>query len=42
MLMKELCSFAWVNETYRGVLPDLPWARSRLATSVASTSAVNA
>mgnify|MGYP003452208918 FL=1 len=42
MLMKELCSFAWVNETYRGVLPDLPWARSRLATGVASTSAVNA
>ena len=42
MLMKELCSFAWVNETYGGALPDLPWARSRLATSVASTSAVNA
>ena len=42
MLMKELCRFAWVNETDRGVLPDLPWARSRLATGVASTSAVNA
>jgi uncharacterized protein len=25
MLMKELCSYEWVAETYRGQLPDLPW-----------------
>ena len=30
MLMKELCSYPWVRETYGDALPDLPWARSRL------------
>ena len=26
MLMKELCSYPWVRETYGGRLPDAPWA----------------
>ena len=26
MLMKELCSYAWVRDTYGDALPDLPWA----------------
>lgn len=25
MLMKELCSYAWVRETYGDALPDVPW-----------------
>ncbi|KGQ19685.1 Acetyltransferase [Lysobacter dokdonensis DS-58] len=25
MLMKELCSYAWVRETYGDALPDAPW-----------------
>lgn len=25
MLMKELCSYPWVAQTYGGKLPDLPW-----------------
>jgi len=25
MLMKEMCSYAWVHETYGGTLPDVPW-----------------
>jgi len=29
MLMKELCSYPWVRDTYGGALPNLPWARSR-------------
>ena len=29
MLMKELCSYAWVNATYGAQLPALPWLRSR-------------
>jgi uncharacterized protein len=29
MLMKELCSYEWVHETYGDALPDLPWARGR-------------
>jgi predicted GNAT superfamily acetyltransferase len=29
MLMKELCSYPWVHETYGDALPDLPWARTR-------------
>ena len=29
MLMKELCSHAYVADTYGGRLPDLPWARGR-------------
>jgi predicted GNAT superfamily acetyltransferase len=30
MLMKELCSYPWVHETYGDTLPDLPWARTRV------------
>ncbi len=29
MLLKELCSYPWVRDTYQGKLPDLPWARPR-------------
>ena len=29
MLAKELCSYAWVNDTYGGRLPDVAWARGR-------------
>jgi len=29
MLMKELCSYPWVNATYGAQLPALPWLRSR-------------
>ncbi len=29
MLMKELCSYPWVRQTYGGRLPDEPWARTR-------------
>ena len=29
MLMKELCSYPWVRDTYGDALPDLPWARTR-------------
>lgn len=29
MLMKELCSYPWVLETYRGQLPDTGWTRPR-------------
>jgi hypothetical protein len=25
MLMKDLCSYAWVRETYGDCLPDTPW-----------------
>ena len=34
MLMKDLCSFPWVRETYGDHLPDAPWLpqpRARLA-----------
>ena len=30
MLMKELCSYSWVKDTYGDSLPDQPWTRSRL------------
>ena len=30
MLMKELCSYPWVLDTYGDGLPDLPWTRTRL------------
>ena len=33
MLMKELCSYAWVKKTYGDALPDQPWASSRQATA---------
>ena len=29
MLMKELCSYPWVRDTYGGALPDLPWIHAR-------------
>jgi predicted GNAT superfamily acetyltransferase len=29
MLMKELCSYPWVLETYGGKLPETPWTRAR-------------
>jgi hypothetical protein len=29
MLMKELCSYPWVRDTYGGALPDLPWTHAR-------------
>ncbi len=29
MLMKELCSHAWVAQAYGDRLPDLPWTRAR-------------
>ncbi|KRA52352.1 acetyltransferase [Pseudoxanthomonas sp. Root65] len=30
MLMKELCSYPWVLDTYGDGLPDVPWTRTRL------------
>ena len=30
MLLKELCSYPWVRETYGTALPDLPWAQGRV------------
>ena len=36
MLMKELCSFPWVHNTYGEQLPDVPWiAPSRAVSHVA-------
>lgn len=29
MLMKELCSYPWIRETYGDNLPDLPWLATR-------------
>jgi hypothetical protein len=29
MLMKELCSYPWVRDTYAGALPDVPWTHTR-------------
>ena len=29
MLLKEMCSYPFVAETYAGQLPDLPWLRTR-------------
>ena len=29
MLMKELCSYPWVRDTYGGNLPDVPWITTR-------------
>ena len=39
MLMKELCSYPWVRETYGDQLPDQPWARARTLASSAPQSA---
>lgn len=30
MLLKELCSYPWVRETYGTDLPDLPWTQGRV------------
>jgi predicted GNAT superfamily acetyltransferase len=30
MLLKELCSYPWVRDTYGNALPDLPWAQGRV------------
>ena len=30
MLLKELCSYPWVRDTYGTALPDVPWAQGRL------------
>ena len=30
MLLKELCSYPWVRETYGNALPALPWAQGRV------------
>ncbi|MET0892712.1 MAG: GNAT family N-acetyltransferase, partial [Pseudoxanthomonas sp.] len=35
MLMKELCSYSWVKQTYGDVLPDQPWTRTRLQVEAA-------
>ncbi|MFT3762590.1 MAG: GNAT family N-acetyltransferase [Pseudoxanthomonas sp.] len=29
MLLKEMCSYEWVRDTYGDALPDLPWTRGR-------------
>ena len=29
MLVKELCSYPYVRDTYHGSLPDMPWLQSR-------------
>jgi predicted GNAT superfamily acetyltransferase len=40
MLMKELCSYPWVRDTYGDALPDLPWTHTReLHTPAAARSA---
>ncbi len=37
MLMKELCSYAWVRDTYGTQLPDVPWiAPARPADNIAA------
>lgn len=33
MLMKELCSYPWVLETYGGKLPEVPWTQARRYTA---------
>ena len=38
MLMKELCSYAWVHETYGEALPKLPWITQCRPLSVAHRS----
>jgi len=38
MLTKDLCSHAWVQETYGGKLPDVAWARGRSLPSQAHRS----
>lgn len=38
MLMKELCSYAWVHETYGDALPTVPWITQCRAPSVVHRS----
>ncbi|MHB8911062.1 MAG: GNAT family N-acetyltransferase [Lysobacter sp.] len=38
MLMKELCSYAWVHETYGDALPNVPWITRTRAPSVVHRS----
>lgn len=38
MLMKELCSYAWVHETYGDALPNVPWITQTRAPSVVHRS----
>jgi len=33
MLMKALCSYSWVHETYGDSLPDVPWLTQPRATA---------
>ncbi|RZZ83442.1 MULTISPECIES: GNAT family N-acetyltransferase [Pseudoxanthomonas] len=42
MLMKELCSYPWVLETYGGKLPQTPWTRTRAFTPAGAQGASNA
>ena len=35
MLVKDLCSYPWVRETYGGTLPDVDWLRRRQVTGTA-------
>ncbi len=35
MLMKPLCSYAWVRETYGSMLPEEPWITSPRAPTLA-------
>ncbi|NYZ62586.1 GNAT family N-acetyltransferase [Luteimonas deserti] len=40
MLVKDMCSYAWVRETYGGRLPDAPWlGRPRVARRTAGARA---
>lgn len=38
MLMKELCSYAWIHETYGEVLPQLPWIAQGRVQAIAHRS----
>ena len=38
MLTKELCSYAWVHETYGEALPDVPWISSGRVPALAHRS----
>jgi len=31
MLLKDLCSYQWVHDTYGDQLPDVPWVGHRRA-----------
>ena len=38
MLMKSLCSYPWVHETYGDALPDAPWLQRPRGTAAAAPS----